>query len=101
MSTNPPTVPQEALHCDESSATVFLDVDRKDIVFFQGLFESYEGVGTVRTMEKSTGLVTILSTPDMLQTVVEILSSLPAEVSWRFASHLHQDEKSRYVNSLT
>lgn len=92
--------PDEALYCDDKSATIFLEVDRKDIVFFQGLFESYEGVGTVRTMDQHQGLLTILSTPDMVKTALEVLNSLPSSVSWRFVTHLHPEEKSRYVMKL-
>ncbi|MCB0328810.1 MAG: DUF4911 domain-containing protein [Bdellovibrionales bacterium] len=110
-------VPEQAIFQDVESAVVFLDVARKDIVFFQALFESYEGIGTVRTMDSDRGIISILSTPSSLGAVLEVLNSFKnpqmdksgakienrdgeGAISWRFASHLHPAEKSRYVDML-
>ena len=93
-------IPPEALVEDKTSSTLLLDVERSQIVFFQALFESYEGIGTIRTLDQSQGLISILTTPDCCGTVLEVLHSLPPEISWRFATHLHPDEKNRYVQIL-
>jgi|GEM_PF-1481474 hypothetical protein len=100
MNKIPVEIPLEALLVEESSVTLLLDVERSQIVFFQALFESYEGIGTIRTLEQSRGLISILTTPDCCQTALEVLKTLPEEVIWRFATHLHPEEKSRYVQLL-
>jgi hypothetical protein len=69
-------------------------------VLFQGLFESYEGVGTVRTVDPQQGIITVLTTPDMLETALAILEHLPEHILWRFATNLHPEERSRYTAAL-
>ena len=93
-------VPPEARHESPGTVAIFVQCSRHDIVLFQALFESYEGVGTVRTVDRAQGVISILTVPDMYPTALNVLRSLPAEFPWRFACHLHPAEKSRYGEML-
>ncbi|MCI5065343.1 DUF4911 domain-containing protein [bacterium] len=82
-------IPAEAIAESEDSHTIFREVSRPSIVFFQALFESYEGLGTVRTEDKTRGLITIHSTPSQKSDLIHLLSSLSREYSreelpWRY-----------------
>ena len=106
MSDSETAIESHLCKCDVSGGGVllFLQVAREDIVRFQALFESYEGIGTVRTMDKERAIIAILTTNDMVSTVESLLlsgddfqeGSIP---SWRRVS-LSQAEKSNYLSQL-
>ena len=68
---------------DEETSVWYLAVDSAKIVLLQTIFESYEGVGIVRTLDKDRGLVCILSTPSNEQNVESLLASLHDVVAWK------------------
>jgi len=54
-------------------------VSRRDIAFWKHLFESYEGVAvlrTVETLDRERAIVALLATPDGTVTAGEILDSI-------------------------
>ena len=68
-------------------AVLHIEVSKKDIVFFQALFESYEGVGTVRTVDKERFIIAILTTKDMVSVVDSVLYCKEGDFpKWRHAS---------------
>ncbi len=98
-------IPDSALIQGEKSLVILLEVSRPDIVFFQALFESYEGLGVVRTMDSELSIIAILTTPDMIDTVHEVLVSISAPdgrspIGWRFATHVGQVRKTEYIEQL-
>jgi len=63
-------------------------VARRDIAFWKHLFESYEGVAilrTVETLDEDRAVVALLATPDATGDASAILESVEAEGSPAFA----------------
>jgi Domain of unknown function (DUF4911) len=63
-------------------------VSRRDIAFWKHLFESYEGVAilrTVETLDEEHAIVALLATPDWTSVASGILDSIEAEGSPSFA----------------
>lgn len=60
---------------------IYLQVQPEDIGYIQAIFESYEGVGIVRTVNRKEALIVILVVHDFLSTARSILASLKDEVS--------------------
>jgi len=59
---------------------IYLQVQPEDIAYIQAIFESYEGVGIVRTVDRRKAIIALLLVEDFLQTVRTILASLNNEV---------------------
>jgi pyrimidine operon attenuation protein/uracil phosphoribosyltransferase len=60
---------------------IYLQVHREDIAYIQAIFESYEGVGIVRTLDRKKGIIVLLVVDDSLTTARSILASLENEVA--------------------
>ncbi len=67
---------------DSETSVWYLEVESSKIVLLQTIFESYEGVGTVRTLNRERGLVCILSTPSQAKIVEGVLESLHEVIPW-------------------
>ncbi len=61
---------------------IYLRVERRDIALVKFVFESYEGVGIVRTVDKKKATVVILVVPDFLTHAWAILESLKEHMEW-------------------
>jgi hypothetical protein len=89
---------------DNQAVAILLEVSRPDIVFFQALFESYEGVGTVRTMNQERSILAILTTVSMAKSALQLLRNLSTgqeDLSgWRFASGISKEDKASYRQFL-
>jgi hypothetical protein len=89
---------------DKQAVAVLLEVSRQDIVFFQALFESYEGIGTVRTMNSERCIIAILTTLSMAKSALELLKNLSADQKdfsgWRFATGINEEDKASYRQFL-
>ncbi len=95
------TIPPAAVDIQQDAgAIIYLEVPAHTIVKLQALFESYEGMGIVRTMNREKCILSILTTRDMLENVVEILKGLSDEFPWRFASDLSEQERESYRKTL-
>lgn len=57
-----------------------LKLKRKDISYIKFLFEGYEGLGIVTTIDKSKSLIEILMMPDFVSDINEILDALRNEI---------------------
>lgn len=62
---------------------LYIEVPASQIVWLQSLFESYEGAGTVRTMDVQRSLVAILTTPSMRTECERVLNSVRSSMAWR------------------
>jgi hypothetical protein len=60
---------------------LYLQVAPSDIALVKFLFESYEGIGVVRTMDRHTAIIVVLVVSDFLPTAREILKALQAEIA--------------------
>ena len=60
-----------------------LEVDKKDIAYLVGLFESYDDFAVVRTIDQNRGHVELLISPDYLNEVRRLIDSLATELPIR------------------
>lgn len=75
---------------DEWALALYLEVPQDKIVILQAFLESYEGIGTVRTVDEPTAsemkLVSVISTRDTLSDCMSALEALKPLVPWRLAA---------------
>jgi len=76
----------ESEKLDDHTYGIFLEVPGSKVVHLQAYFEIHEGVGTVRTMDIRRSLVCILTTTDMLDDCIAILTAIRKNVPWRDVS---------------
>lgn len=62
---------------------IFLEVSPKDIAYIKFIFESYEGVGIVRTVDQKKAIIDILVVDDFQETARSIVLSLSHEVKMK------------------
>jgi len=55
-------------------------VDRREIAYLAALFESYEDLGVVRTVDPVGAIVEVLYAPDQFQDAVALMDALKDEV---------------------
>lgn len=60
---------------------IYLEVEPKDIGYIQAIFESYEGVAIVRTLDRKKAVIVLLVVEDFLSTARAILDCLRSETS--------------------
>ena len=63
-----------------------LEVDKKEIAYLVGLFESYGDFAIVRTIDQNRGLIELIISPDYRDEVCWLLDSLKEEMSIRILS---------------
>ena len=61
---------------------IYLRIQRQDIALIKFVFESYEGVGIVRTVDKKKATVVVLVMPDFIDHARAILDSLREHTEW-------------------
>jgi len=66
--------PASAIH------PVYLRVAPADIALVKFIFESYEEVGIVRTVDRREAIIVVLAVPDFLPVARDILRALQAEI---------------------
>lgn len=54
--------------------------EAKYIWYINGIFEGYDGLGVVRTLDKEKGVIEILSTIDQSKDLLELLNYLSQEI---------------------
>ena len=69
------------MHTD--SIQLQIEVDKKDIAYIVSIFDGYENLAVVRTLDASTGLIELLVSPDYLQDTRKLINSLSKEISIR------------------
>jgi len=67
---------------------IYLEVPGSKVVLLQALFELYEGLGTVRTIDIKRSLVCVMTTNTLLEQCLSALQELRSEVPWRFAERI-------------
>jgi hypothetical protein len=75
-------LPIEALPIDSAAVLFLVQVDPVQVAFFQGIFESYEGVGLVRTLDIQRSLLGVLTTPDMQLDCLRLLKDIWPVTKW-------------------
>lgn len=59
---------------------IYLELHPEDIAYVKFIFESYEGVGIIRTVERKKAIIVLLVVDDFLNVARSILDSLQKEV---------------------
>jgi hypothetical protein len=62
------------------SGAVFFRVQTKDVHYINRIFEGYEYLGVVSTVNRDKGLLVVRATPDTKQDAIKVLQNLPIEV---------------------
>jgi hypothetical protein len=62
---------------------VYLWVPPADIAYLKFIFESYEGIAVVRTVDRAAAVVVLMIAADLAAEARAILDSLRGEVPWR------------------
>ena len=73
---------QAAVKVDAETIAFYLEVPRSHVVLLQVYFELYDGVGTVRTLDKEAAVVCVLTTPSLLQDCIGVLGAIKEYVAW-------------------
>jgi hypothetical protein len=73
---------RHAVSIDAQTVAFYLEVPRSHVVLLQVFFELYDGVGTVRTLDKDAAVVCVLTTPSHLQVCVGVLEAIKEQVAW-------------------
>lgn len=58
---------------------IFLRVPRREIAYVKFVFESYEGVAMLRTLDRFAATVVVLAVPDLVAQARAIIDALQAE----------------------
>ena len=59
---------------------IYLEIRPEDIAYVKFIFESYEGVGIIRTVERKKAIVVVMAVEDFLDTARSIVDSLKQEI---------------------
>jgi hypothetical protein len=62
---------------------IFLQVPRAEIGYVKFVFESYEGVAVLRTIDRRAGILVVLAVPDFLDQARSIVAALAGEMECR------------------
>ena len=61
---------------------VYLRVAPADIAYVKFIFESYEGIAVVRTVDRARAVIVLLIAADLADEARRILDSIRPEVAW-------------------
>lgn len=59
---------------------IYLEIRPEDIAYVKFIFESYESVGIIRTVDREKAVIVLLAVDDFLEVARAILASLKNEV---------------------
>jgi hypothetical protein len=59
---------------------ILIRVDPKDIAFLTKIFEGYDGLAVVSTLDREKGLLVLTVTPETREDVLEILRNFPKTI---------------------
>ncbi len=57
-----------------------LEVNKADIGYLVSIFDAYESLAVVRTLDQSKGLVELMVSPDFTEETQQLLDSLAEEI---------------------
>lgn len=60
-----------------------IEVDKKDIAYIVSIFEGYDDLAVVRTLDASRGLIELMISPDYLEETRKLIDALSEEVPLR------------------
>ena len=60
-----------------------IEVDKKDIAYIVSIFDGYENLAVVRTLDSSSGLIELLVSPNYLDDTRKLIDALSKEIPLR------------------
>ena len=60
-----------------------IEVDKKDIAYIVSIFEGYEELAVVRTLDPARGIIELMISPDYLEDTRRLVQSLSEEIPFR------------------
>jgi hypothetical protein len=60
-----------------------IEVDKKDIAYIVSIFDGYESLAVVRTLDASRGLIELLVSPDYMEDTRKLIDALSKEIPLR------------------
>ncbi len=64
----------------DDTVQIRLEIDRRDIAYLVSLFEGYDSLAVVRTLDNTRGLVELMVAPDFLDDTRRLLAALKEEM---------------------
>jgi hypothetical protein len=62
---------------------IYLEIAAEDIAYIKFIFESYEEVGIIRTVEKKRAVIALLAMDDFIDAARAILAAIEKEIPLR------------------
>ena len=59
-----------------------IEVEKKDIAYIVSIFDGYENLAVVRTLDASLGLIELLVSPDYLEDTLKLIDAVSKEISF-------------------
>jgi len=60
-----------------------IEVNKKDIAYIVSIFEGYDHIAVVRTIDPSCGLIELMISPDFLEDTRKLTEALAKEIPFR------------------
>ncbi|HIE41664.1 MAG TPA: DUF4911 domain-containing protein [Nitrospinaceae bacterium] len=60
-----------------------IEVDKKDIAYIVSIFEAYDNLAVVRTLDPSLGIIELMISPDYLEDAHKLTEALAKEIPFR------------------
>ena len=76
----------QPIELDEDTVIFYVTVAGSQVVIFQAIFETYEGIGTVRTIDIRSSLISIITPKDQVANCQRLLGSIKKEIPWECAA---------------
>ncbi len=64
----------------DDTVQIRLEIDKRDIAYLVSLFEGYDSLAVVRTLDNTRGLVELMVAPDFLDDTRRLLAALKEEM---------------------
>ncbi|MDZ4784692.1 MAG: DUF4911 domain-containing protein [bacterium] len=71
-------------YLDDLTVVINIEIDPAKLVLIHALFESYDGMGVVKTLDEKRGIVSIITTKSCEPVCDELLLSLKEDLPWRY-----------------
>jgi len=73
----------EAVSPHNDSIQWQVEVDKKDIAYIVSIFEGYDNLAVVRTIDPSDGLIELMISPDFMEDTEKLTEALSMEIPFR------------------
>ena len=60
-----------------------VEVDKKDIAYIVSIFEGYDYLAVVRTLDPTRGLIELMISPDLLEDARQLTEALSKEIPFQ------------------